>query len=494
MRRAPDASLATLASLLVLALAACGGAPGADDDALPAPDAAPPGSPDASPAPDAVPDGAPEAVPDATPDATPAEPTTLAPAHGFLGAELDVAITGDFAAAAPALVDFGPGVAVSSLAVSDGHVATVHLRIAPAATLGAHDVHVGLANGAERVLPAAFDVEAGLVVATQGPRTQGSLVELDLESVDPAIALGIAPFGVSAELPRVPDYPNLFDRTVVLIPPGLPAGPYQLGWFAPFASGVPYSAPDALLVEPFDPPLFAPGKITFPTLAENESHVYRVHAAEASVLTVQAFGLSQPALWIFDGAGRAGDRLRVDTTQLVPGVPRVWDEIPTAGEDLFVVVHASRYEATHFATTLRLDVRPAAITLQDDAAAHTTAATAQPTTGCLEGCVLRGVIAPGATQVYVVPPTGAAGAFLMGLRAGSADVLVRSGKNVPGDDLLRASQRLARPIATVDRFFFVSPQYLTVTNSGTAPQPYALSLRWQPLAAGEDPVPWARPG
>jgi hypothetical protein len=87
-----------------------------------------------------------------------------------------------------------------------------------------------------------------------------------------------------------------------------------------------------------------------------------------------------------------------------------------------------------------------------------------------------------------VPPRATAGAFFTGLRADSVDVLVRTGTSAAGDQFLRASQRLARPLAELDRFFFGSPHYVTVSNSGTTPQPYTVSLRWQPLATG-DPVP-----
>jgi hypothetical protein len=192
-------------------------------------------------------------------------------------------------------------------------------------------------------------------------------------------------------------------------------------------------------------------------------------------------------MWLFGAGGRGADllSLQIATNALER---RAWSDVPTEGEDFYAVVHDASYFAQSESSTIQLDVRPATVTIQDDSAAHASAETAQPAAGCVEGCVLRGVLAAGGRQVYAVPAREDFGFFFASLRTGSSDVLVSAGEQSPGDHLLRTTQPLSRPAILPDAF--KTPPYLfTVTNSSATPQPYSISLRWKPYVPGQDPLP-----
>jgi hypothetical protein len=472
-----------IASVLSIALGACGPAdtrlsPGESPDA--APDAAPDGGPDAEVSRD---------PPDAAPDAPPEISPSLDPTIGFLGRELDVAVTADLSAGPPAL-DFGAGVEVVSLAVN-GNVATAHLRIARDAAIGAHDVGITSA-GRVVTLPQAFRVSPGLAVTTHGPLTQGSLLGVDLESLDPAENLGINPFGIGAELPRVPSFQGSFGETLVLIPPGLPPGPRQVEWLAAFQDRPPpLSAPDALVIAAREPEPLAPGSYTLPPIERFGTRLFRVHAPAGSVvsLLVQATGIDEPTMWVFGGSGRAADRLRVDATEIAFGqpLPSVWNEVPVLGdEDFYVVVHGHpRVLETRSDLGLVLRIQPAHV-LEQDAAAHTTMETAQLAPECVEGCVLHGALPPHSVQVYAVPARGAFGWFLAGLRAGSDKVVFAGGPRLPDPRFIISQQPLARARAYDDPFFN-TPFYLSVRNQDDVPHEYSVPVRWQHTEADQRP-------
>lgn len=435
-------------------------------------------------------------------DPSKATANAVSPPIGFLGRELDVYLGFDgskFDAAAKPAVDFGQGVKVGDVKVVSGTLLKAHLTIDPSAPLGPKDVKVG-----DLVAQGAFEVKASLELELPGPAEQGGLGVALLNNVDSAVFdTGQGGFAgstdnlVSISASALGPYAA---QAMFLVPPKA-SGKMQYAAANLDAAGKPflnfYSAGDAIEITPRAPTALAFGTpkageafttaygsklYNFATPANKTTIVsFLMHVADTDTTALSAS--------LFGDGGTAKDLVaRLDAVE--DGIFGPQPKQPPYDHAVVIPVESGAAKSYFLSVAdtsgdkaNKFDLAPtttAATIVNEAAAAHDTAATAQaitlPAAGA--GLLLKGKVAD-QKKVYYYKFTVAADERIEVAFQAATDGIVGLGKPKDTDAAFVSVAPQGKLTATVNAKgdLPAGPAFLAVAG---APGTYTVSIRRLP--------------
>lgn len=406
----------------------------------------------------------------------------LAPNEGYLGGGAIVSVEGGSWRETPEL-DFGPDIEVTDVRLQGPQQLTARIQIGPLADTGVRSVLVGSEEGP---LPVAFTVSPSLAVTVQGSGFQGSLLDIQIEGLDPERLPGVWPFAIGEDLIADLGFEGALDRTVVLVAPGAAPGPRPLVWSSPLSEDRLATEKDAVEILGRPPEEISPGEHAAGPLESFDARSYHFAVAEPSIVLLSATGYSVPVLWLFGEGGREGDYLGVRRAELEFGEePAAVDEIPAlaaSGSEGFVAVAHPRMglASAPNAFDLRLDVVPAVRVDAETTDVHDSNATAQDASACTAACVIVGILPAGQTHVFRIPPRPDFGYLVVGLIADHG-LRIKGGYDgtSPATQTVWALYGHLAPPVSFEEWNYPAPYFLTVRGptGGASPLAYRFSVR-----------------